>query len=413
LLTHPAADMRALPIASYVLGCSTALQMSPVGQGNFTGRNSMDAQRDANWYGVWKYESQQVVVDSTGSRADPSADFTVHDDFLPALGLAWLSDLLYPFQFEKEFSGDNFTSGCRQVWWLGYAVGLAYVVSLSLGTRTVKLTDGAEVKALGDSLDAKKRTLSKPVSVGGVQIPAGSTLLREKALSSRNAQVGTLKPGLDQIVFRVAPAQFNLKGPLAAWNLFLAIYSFFGAVRTVPHLLAELYIGRTYAFCRTAQMMYGHGAVGLWTLLFIYSKYFELLDTVFLVLRRREVPFLHWFHHFTVLMYCWDAYSWELNTGLFFIAMNYTVHAVMYFYYFLAAVSKPPAWGLFVTIMQTSQMVVGLTVVGTHLYLRGSVPNCDAPLFNIGCAILMYGSYLYLFLEFFAKKYILPKPKGD
>mmetsp|Transcript_33200 Transcript_33200/g.85998 ORF Transcript_33200/g.85998 Transcript_33200/m.85998 type:complete len:161 (+) Transcript_33200:780-1262(+) len=160
-------------------------------------------------------------------------------------------------------------------------------------------------------------------------------------------------------------------------------------------------------------MMYGHGAVGLWTLLFIYSKYFELLDTVFLVLRRREVPFLHWFHHFTVLMYCWDAYAWELNTGLFFIAMNYTVHAVMYFYYFLAAVSKPPAWGLFVTIMQTSQMVVGLTVVGTHLYLRSSVPNCDAPLFNIGCAVLMYGSYLYLFLEFFAKKYILPKPKGD
>lgn len=30
---------------------------------------------------------------------------------------------------------------------------------------------------------------------------------------------------------------FKLEGPLALWNLFLSVFSFYGAFRTVPHLL--------------------------------------------------------------------------------------------------------------------------------------------------------------------------------
>ena len=42
------------------------------------------------------------------------------------------------------------------------------------------------------------------------------------------------------------------------------------------------------------------GPVGLWVGLFIFSKIPELLDTVFLVLQKKRVIFLHWFHHVTV-----------------------------------------------------------------------------------------------------------------
>lgn len=59
------------------------------------------------------------------------------------------------------------------------------------------------------------------------------------------------------------------------------------------------------------------------------------VDTVFLVLRKREVIFLHWFHHVTVLLYCWHAYHHSVAAGLWFATMNYSVHSIMYLYYFM------------------------------------------------------------------------------
>ena len=47
----------------------------------------------------------------------------------------------------------------------------------------------------------------------------------------------------------------------------------------------------------------------LWQLLFMWSKFPELFDTVLLVLRGRPVIFLHWYHHITVLLFCWAVVS--------------------------------------------------------------------------------------------------------
>jgi elongation of very long chain fatty acids protein 6 len=42
--------------------------------------------------------------------------------------------------------------------------------------------------------------------------------------------------------------------------------------------------------------------------------------------------------------------------------MNYGVHAVMYFYFFLTAVGFRPKWDRIVTSLQISQMFVGIFV---------------------------------------------------
>ncbi|KAF8820473.1 putative integral membrane protein, GNS1/SUR4 family protein [Cardiosporidium cionae] len=216
---------------------------------------------------------------------------------------------------------------------------------------------------------------------------------------------------------------FDLRRTLKLWNLLLAIFSIAGMIRVVPHLV---YMLLTYGFegtiCLPARMTYSDGPVGLWVFIYMVSKYFELIDTVFIVLRKRPLSFLHWYHHATVLWYTWDACCAELPAGIYFVAMNYTVHAVMYFYYFLAAQMKRPlAWGIFVTIAQISQMFIGIGVTVVSMYYSSIYTHTEmemthlfsplAPLHsisrrNIYAAGLMYSTYLYLFAEYFVRRYI-------
>lgn len=76
------------------------------------------------------------------------------------------------------------------------------------------------------------------------------------------------------------------------------------------------------------------------------SKYYELLDTIFQLLKGRDPPhfLLHSFHHVSVLFmaYFWLEYTQTLQfPGLLF---NSFVHIVMYFYYFLRANGFNPWW---------------------------------------------------------------------
>lgn len=125
----------------------------------------------------------------------------------------------------------------------------------------------------------------------------------------------------------------DLKYPLVFWNTFLALFSFVGAAITVPTLISNLAnTSFKETVCSNALRSWGSGQTGLWVLLFALSKIPELFDTVFIVLRKKPLIFLHWYHHATVLMYCWSATSVMAPTGLWFVAMNYSVHAVMYIF---------------------------------------------------------------------------------
>lgn len=109
---------------------------------------------------------------------------------------------------------------------------------------------------------------------------------------------------------------FDLLEPLSMWNLFLSIFSFYGAVRTVPHMLHRIFtLSFEQTVCQSPHTAYGAGACGLAVQLFIISKIPELIDTVFIVLRKKPLIFLHWYHHVTVLLYCWNAYVTESAAG--------------------------------------------------------------------------------------------------
>lgn len=231
-----------------------------------------------------------------------------------------------------------------------------------------------------------------------------------------------------QIYMNDRPA-FGLNTSLAFWNLFLSLFSTYGVIRTVPHLLHRIATQPfEHTVCESVYSSYGGGACGLAVVLFILSKIPELFDTVFIVLRKKPLIFLHWYHHVTVLVYCWNSYVTTAAAGLWFVAMNYTVHAVMYFYFYLQAVKKVPEWfpTWIITMMQITQMIIGCFIVGAscYYYVYGgkyyAPGECHNSMSNMLVGLAIYGSYLYLFVEFAIGKFIFgdahkkeQKPKKD
>jgi len=204
--------------------------------------------------------------------------------------------------------------------------------------------------------------------------------------------------------------KFDLRRPLVAWSLLLAIFSIIGTIRVWPEFISAVYTkGITHTMCSSD---YAHGVTGAWSWFFIMSKLPELGDTIFIVLRKQELIFLHWYHHATVLVYCWFSGRDFAASGRWFSLMNYTVHSVMYSYYALRALRfKIPKWvNITITSGQILQMIVGIYINCVAYYRKSTGQPCDVSDENIKWASIMYLSYFVLFFHFFYQTYV-SKPK--
>jgi len=212
-------------------------------------------------------------------------------------------------------------------------------------------------------------------------------------------------PVLQQIMKNREALKLTL--PLAIWNLSLSLFSLIGVINVFPMIFSHLVNGSLHSnFCVKMDQNYGNSHRSIWLYFFLYSKFPELLDTLFLILRKKDVDFLQWYHHTTVLLFCWQSMATLQPIGVYFCGMNYFVHAVMYFYFFLMATGIRVRWGKWVTVLQITQMIIGLILHFLGLYMILTDRNCTgADLFNLTTGTLMYFSYFLLFLSFFAKRW--------
>ncbi|XP_078620241.1 very long chain fatty acid elongase 6-like [Branchiostoma floridae x Branchiostoma japonicum] len=203
--------------------------------------------------------------------------------------------------------------------------------------------------------------------------------------------------------------KYTLRGPLIGWNLLLGMFSVLGTIRFVPPLVSDV---REHGFEWTlcSATWYRDPVLHLWGSAFAFSKVLEFGDTVFIILRKQKLIFLHWYHHVTVLFYVWLSYKEQLAGGRWFIALNYGVHATMYMYYAAraAGIYIPRKVAMVITSSQTLQMVIGCVInyVSYKLLFVDKVPGCSASLTNIVVSSVMYFSYLLLFLHFFYGAYV-------
>ena len=101
---------------------------------------------------------------------------------------------------------------------------------------------------------------------------------------------------------------FKLQTTARVWNVCVALFSIMGAYHCVPHLASQIFAhGFWYSTCADVYELAGSGHVALWAVLFTWSKLFELFDTALLVLRKRQLIPLHWFHHASVIAFAWAA----------------------------------------------------------------------------------------------------------
>jgi elongation of very long chain fatty acids protein 6 len=197
---------------------------------------------------------------------------------------------------------------------------------------------------------------------------------------------------------------FDLAAPLFWWNFLLAAFSILGAISTIPYIVYEVItVGVSADMCS-----FNTEAVNPWVYLFCLSKIPELVDTLFIVLRKRPLIFLHYYHHALTLIYAWSSWATLLPSGGWFAGMNLIVHSLMYSYYAACArgVRFSQATRQAITSLQILQMVAGTSIM-VHNVLQCN----DYPIMYAG-GLLMYVSYMVLFSKLFVDSYINVKPRA-
>ena len=209
---------------------------------------------------------------------------------------------------------------------------------------------------------------------------------------------------------------YKLQRPLLMWNTGLAVFSFLGSLSLIPQLFHGIgKHGFYFMACKANDLSDPH--VSLWLTLLVISKVFELFDTAFIILRKRPLPFLHWYHHITVMLFSWYSLSHSSPSVFHYgAAINYGVHTIMYSYY---AARSGGFYVLlqiaqFITVAQILQMFAAMFVaISTFNIIDIQGLDCEADSMVVYVSMAVYGSYLILFLLFFYKRYLKPKEKEN
>lgn len=198
---------------------------------------------------------------------------------------------------------------------------------------------------------------------------------------------------------------YELRSLLIGWNFILAAFSIAGTVRILPWLYTSLTErGFRVSCCKEPKYP---GPIGFWLAAFTLSKLFELIDTYFVIARKRKLIFLHWYHHASVLALSWYANAETFSIAPFLGAINYCVHSFMYSYYCARAINLPVVSSvpMMITLLQLSQMVAGV-FISLYTYTLKRQENCDTSIRTIVICVLIYLSYFVLFAHFFVKRYL-------
>ncbi|NWW18368.1 ELOV6 protein, partial [Falcunculus frontatus] len=208
---------------------------------------------------------------------------------------------------------------------------------------------------------------------------------------------------------------FSLRAPLTLWSFSLTLFSFIAACR-VWKQMAFLLLTKGVKHSVCSQSVFIHPVSKLWIYLFVLSKLVELGDTLFIILRKKKLIFIHWYHHLATFILAWYAYKVKAIGMGWNAALNLSVHCLTYCYYTLTAmgIRVPTSVAMLITTSQMVQMM-GFVIMNICAVFWRDDKLCQINWLMTFLSTGLYTTLLALFSNFFIKTYLSStrKSKGD
>lgn len=240
---------------------------------------------------------------------------------------------------------------------------------------------------------------------------------------------------------------FHLRNLLTLWNLGLALFSIMCSVKLAGHLIPwTKENGLGSSICSPPI----NDALRFWLNLFTWSKLFELGNTLFVVLRKQQLRFVHIFYHLSTLVYAFHLFgggiipSEDISPPAYYpviVLINVSVQGIIYTYYTFRSRGCAPIRLLTMTLnlIQIIQFITILFILSLSIYHHlspshqiistlSSIPlpaslskltlpvsltqltsKCSPSISTDIFGIIVIGTNFILFVNHFRSNYVKPK----
>lgn len=194
--------------------------------------------------------------------------------------------------------------------------------------------------------------------------------------------------------------EFQIKPYIFTYNLYQCILNLWCMVAMIYEVCQNPWFKQWWAVAPQPGMAGFKISFLVW--IHYNNKYVELLDTLFMILRKKnnQISFLHCYHHI-LLIWAWFLVC-KVQAGgdvYFGAAVNSGIHVIMYGYYTLALLNVPCPWKKSITTMQLCQFCLCFAHA-TYSYVYSEIPRI-LPLFQM----FVMTNMLVLFGNFYMKSY--------
>lgn len=214
-------------------------------------------------------------------------------------------------------------------------------------------------------------------------------------------------------VMRRRAAGFRLRTPAIVHNALLCLVSLVMSVGVLAELVRMRLAAPSRGFfwisilCMPPGLAM-RGRVYFWAYVFWLSKWWELLDSVFIALRRsKPLTFLHVFHHAVMIFvpYVWmmSRCNWIVLVALY----NASVHVLMYGYFVAVGLGHRCAWlRPYITLIQITQFITAFVFLCAQFAVQTFGHRiCAASPWVVNMTFALNIVFLALFTHFYLRAY--------